>query len=203
MDKEIYFIRHGETEYNRLKIVQGSGVDSDLNDQGRIQAQLFYESYKEIDFNLIITSTLKRTHQTVSPFLKLDIPHLIDDKINEINWGIHEGKKSTDNMILAYKNLIQAWGRDELDHALEQGESARQLLDRVNLFLNELKIRSEKKILICSHGRTLRCLMAAINNEPMSQMEKYSHANTGLFKVLQINQNWRVEALNNTLHLAN
>ncbi len=32
MDKELYIIRHGETELNRLGIVQGRGVNSDLND---------------------------------------------------------------------------------------------------------------------------------------------------------------------------
>ena len=40
--KEIYIIRHGETELNRLGIVQGRGVDSDLNDTGRAQAEAFY-----------------------------------------------------------------------------------------------------------------------------------------------------------------
>ena len=35
MEKWIYIIRHGETDYNKAGMVQGSGIDSDLNDLGR------------------------------------------------------------------------------------------------------------------------------------------------------------------------
>lgn len=44
----VYFIRHGETELNRLHIVQGSGMDSDLNNLGQAQSKAF----------LMLTSTL-------------------------------------------------------------------------------------------------------------------------------------------------
>ncbi|HYG15236.1 MAG TPA: histidine phosphatase family protein, partial [Bacteroidia bacterium] len=40
--KTIYLVRHGETEFNRMGIVQGSGVDSELNETGRKQADLFF-----------------------------------------------------------------------------------------------------------------------------------------------------------------
>ena len=50
MDKTIYFIRHGQTELNRLNIVQGSGVDSELNDFGRHQARAFYDYYQDSEF---------------------------------------------------------------------------------------------------------------------------------------------------------
>ena len=68
--KKIYIIRHGETEYNKLGMVQGSGVDTDLNDTGRYQAKCFYEAHKHIKFDKIYTSALRRTHQTVHLFLK-------------------------------------------------------------------------------------------------------------------------------------
>ena len=50
MPKEIYIIRHGETDYNRQGIVQGQGVDTSLNDLGRRQASAFFEHYRHIDF---------------------------------------------------------------------------------------------------------------------------------------------------------
>jgi probable phosphoglycerate mutase len=40
--KTIYLIRHGETDYNRRGVVQGSGVDSDLNEMGQAQATAFF-----------------------------------------------------------------------------------------------------------------------------------------------------------------
>ena len=46
--KKIYLIRHGQTDFNLQGIVQGSGVDADLNDTGKAQADFFYEKYKTV-----------------------------------------------------------------------------------------------------------------------------------------------------------
>ena len=66
MEKLIYILRHGQTDYNLQGIVQGGGVDTSLNDTGRKQAHAFHEAYKHIPFEAVITSRLKRTHQTGS-----------------------------------------------------------------------------------------------------------------------------------------
>ena len=58
---KIYMIRHGETDFNRTGIVQGSGVDSDLNQLGREQAQAFYEKYKDVRFDALYVSCLLYT----------------------------------------------------------------------------------------------------------------------------------------------
>lgn len=68
--KTIYLIRHGETEYNKRGIIQGSGINSDLNDKGKHQAQLFYMAYKHISFDKIYISELNRTYQSVAPFIE-------------------------------------------------------------------------------------------------------------------------------------
>lgn len=201
MDKTIYFIRHGQTELNRLNIVQGSGVDSDLNEYGKLQAEAFYKYYGNHDFDLIITSALKRTFQTVQPFLGKDIPYESWSEINEINWGIHEGKKSEPWMIEAYKKMIDQWAVGNFDASLKEGESARELANRINLFLENIKRRTEKSILVCTHGRTLRCLMCLVKGQHLREMEAYSHSNTGLFKVHWEAQNFIVESENDTRHL--
>ena len=51
---KLYIIRHAETEYNRKGIIQGSEVDSDINDVGESQANSFYEYYKNINFEIKI-----------------------------------------------------------------------------------------------------------------------------------------------------
>ena len=42
---KLHIIRHAETEYNKLGIIQGSEVDSGLNDLGLRQSELFYDYY--------------------------------------------------------------------------------------------------------------------------------------------------------------
>ena len=72
--KDIYLIRHGETEYNRKGVVQGSGIDADLNDLGQKQAAAFFAHYQDLPIDKIYTSVLRRTHQSVKGFIEKGLP---------------------------------------------------------------------------------------------------------------------------------
>src|SRR5690606_41388740 len=85
-----YIIRHGQTDLNKQGIVQGRGINSPLNAHGIRQAEAFYERYKEVPFDRIITSSLLRTHQTVDKFIASDIPWTQHAGLDEIRWGIYE-----------------------------------------------------------------------------------------------------------------
>ena len=176
----IYLIRHGETDYNVQGIVQGSGVDTDLNDTGRTQAGFFYEKYKTVPFDIALVSKLKRTWQTVQPFTERGLSQSIDARLNEINWGTHEGKKSTPESRIDYRRASTGWTNGNYNERTEQGESAAELAERLTDFLTDLRTRTEKNILLATHGRTLRCLICLLKNEPISRMEQYDHYNTGL-----------------------
>ena len=182
-EKIIFIIRHGETDLNRQKIVQGQGVDASLNKLGIQQGQAFYNYYKDEDFEVVITSALKRTKQTVAPFIQQGVYTQAFEEINEINWGVHEGKSSEPWMIKAYKKLIDQWQNGIFDARLEEGESAAEMAFRLTKFVEHLKDRAEKKILICSHGRAMRCLMCILKDQHLREMENYRHNNTGLYKV--------------------
>lgn len=201
MKKTIYFLRHGETDYNRRKIVQGSGVDSELNDWGHRQAQAFYDYYQNLPFEVVITSFLQRTHQTAHPFIAQGIPWEQNPDINEINWGVHEGRESEPWMIDAYKNLITEWKNENFTAALEGGESALSLARRSQRFIDGLRTRPEELLLVCSHGRALRCLMCCVKGQHLREMESYSHSNTGLFKVHFDGKEYQVELENDLRHL--
>ena len=153
MDKTIYFIRHGETDFNQKGIIQGSGVDSDLNEKGREQAQAFFDYYKNVDFDLLICSALKRSYQTIAPFIELGIPLKRFAEINEMNWGIFEGKPHSPEMKAIYADMISQWGTGNFDARIEAGESARELSDRLIAFLEVLKKMPEKKKLETLHQK--------------------------------------------------
>ena len=66
---EIYILRHAETDYNKKGIIQGSEVDSNINSTGILQSDKFYSKYKDIEFDKVFVSNLKRTYQTVKSFI--------------------------------------------------------------------------------------------------------------------------------------
>jgi broad specificity phosphatase PhoE len=197
----LYIIRHGETEFNRLQIVQGSGVDSELNDTGHEQASAFYESYQDIDFQLVITSKLRRTHQTVRHFLDKNIPWIETPDINEISWGVHEGMPATPERSALFAEMINHWKSGNFDAALEDGETAAQLKERVDRFVAWLKTRPEERILIATHGRTLRCLITTLKGLGPADMEGTLHSNTGLYIVHFQDDQIVFETENDTSHL--
>lgn len=198
----LYILRHGQTELNRLSIVQGSGVDSDLNEMGYAQAKAFYETHQHVDFELIVTSKLRRTHQTVQGFLDKNIPWEQTEDVNEISWGIHEGQPQSPEQNKRYHQMIAAWNAGDLDASIEEGESARQLLERIERFIAWVKKRPEKRILVATHGRAIRCLITCLKGLPPTEMEKMEHSNTGLYVAhLQADGSWLFELENDTSHL--
>ena len=179
--KEIYIVRHAETDFNRQGIVQGSGVNSSLNKNGQLQAMKFYQKYKHFEFDYIYTSTLKRTHETVQHFINQGGTWRIRGEIREIGWGIHEGKSATPESRVQYQDLIENWKKGNLDAKIEGGESAAEVITRLRKFVGELKKTAFNRALICTHGRTFRFLLSLLNNEDFSEMEKYKVLNTSLY----------------------
>lgn len=179
--KHIYIVRHGETDYNRRGLIQGSGVDAPLNETGRLQARAFYERYQEQPFEVVLTSRLQRTHQTMQPFLDTGLPWEQYAEINEMCWGEHEGKASTPEMIAEYQAIKAAWSAGDYDVRIRDGESAREMAQRLRRFVDLLWQRPERYILICSHGRAMCGLITVMKNHPLYTMNDYQHSNTGLW----------------------
>lgn len=198
----LYILRHGETELNRLGIIQGSGVDAELNSTGYAQAAAFFQQYGDIDFQLVVTSRLRRTHQTVRHFIEKGIPWEQTADINEISWGDHEGLPPTPERTALYHAMIARWQQGNLDASLPGGETARQLAERVHRFVHWVKNRPEQRILVATHGRTLRCLVTALKGIGPADMEGTPHANTGLYVVRHHEGQFHFELENDISHLS-
>lgn len=201
MKKHIYVIRHGETEYNRLRIVQGSGVNTSLNETGKVQAQAFYDQYQDYPFEVVLTSKLKRTHETVTPFLEKGLPWEQFTELDEMSWGDHEGKKSTPAMEADYKRINAAWDSGNFDVGINNGETITQLAARCDVFKMELMQREGQHILVCAHGRLIRCLMCVLLDKPLKEMKTFGHSNTGLYQLTYEDGEFELVSSNDTSHL--
>lgn len=182
--KTIYLIRHGETDYNRKGVVQGSGIDAELNEMGQAQADAFYDAYGHVPFDKIYTSGLVRTQQSVAKFIRSGIPYESFSGLNEICWGIYEGTAHISGGNTPYQRILQSWKDGHTHLALEGGESPAQVRDRqLPVIRHILSQTQERNILIATHGRAMRILLATLFNESLSHMDKYAHNNLCLYKL--------------------
>jgi len=184
LEKLLYIIRHGQTDLNREGIVQGRGVDAPLNATGREQANAFYHAYKNEAFDRIYISRLQRTYQTIEPFVQEGVPFERLEGLDEISWGIYEGKQQTPEIVTGFNSLVSQWKNGELHVAVDQGESPMQLIARQKLAMEYiLSKQAERKVLICMHGRAMRILLAWLTGMDPAMMDTFPHTNTSLYKV--------------------
>lgn len=182
--KKIYLIRHGQTDYNLQSIVQGSGVNSDLNAEGQRQAALFFEKYKDVAFDKIYTSTLKRSIQSVQKFIDRGIPHEQHAGLNEINWGTREGTRITPEEDAYYQSILQTWCDGNTGVCIEGGESPDLVYARQKPFIDLMLSRPEEEtILICMHGRAMRVLLCQLLRYPLRCMDEFHHKNLCLYEL--------------------
>lgn len=200
--KEIYIIRHGETELNRLGIVQGRGINSDLNETGEAQAQAFYHHYKDVDFDKVYTSKLKRTHQTVKHFLDSNLPWEQHEGLDELAWGIWEGQPNTEEAREAFKEIVEKWQGGNYEAKFEGGESPNDVAFRLRQALDFILAKEEeKRVLVCMHGRAMRLFLCVLLEKPFAEMSDFPHQNTTLYKMKWDGRHFEVIDFNNTDHL--
>jgi len=149
---------------------------------GQRQAKAFYEAFKDVPFDKVYTSTLLRTKQTVSEFLDLGIPSEELEGLDEISWGIYEGKEQDETIMSGFGEVVSAWRNNELDVRIENGESPNELVARQKQAINHmLKQTDEELVLVCMHGRALRIMLCHLTGVPVNLMDDFPHTNTALY----------------------
>ncbi|HTD41327.1 MAG TPA: histidine phosphatase family protein [Mucilaginibacter sp.] len=200
--KTLYIVRHGQTDLNKQGIVQGRGRNTDLNNEGRHQAQLFYQAYKNVPFDKIYISELKRTQQSIQPFIDDGIPYEKLSGLDELAWGVLEGQPSTPENKAAFMKLMRDWLDGKLDSKFEKGESPNEVKARQLEALQTIMSHPEEKtVLICMHGRALRLFLCILLNMPLTEMESFPHQNLVLYKVTWDGKKYEIIDFNNAKHL--
>lgn len=158
----LYFIRHGETDWNAERRYQGQ-MDIPLNETGRRQAErnglalrAHLPRIAEADY---VSSPLGRALETmeiVRQTLGLDArSYRVDAQLKELSYGSWEGQLQDDLPRLDPEGLIQR-GRDPFRWRPPGGESYADLLARTVAWLSAI----EKDTVIAAHGGISRCVRA-------------------------------------------
>ncbi len=202
--KNILIIRHGQTEFNKKGIVQGSGIDAPLNEKGIAQALAFFDYYNHLKIDKIYTSTLIRTHQSVKCFIEKGIVWEQHQGLNEISWGTREGKLPDIEDNKQFNIITQKWADGHTNLRFAAGESPNEVAQRQQDFWNKmLKQTHEENILIAMHGRALKILLANVLNNNLAKMDKYEHSNLCLYWLAfdYHTESLNVVKFNDTTHL--
>ena len=88
---EIFMVRHGETEWNRQRRLQGR-TDIPLNDAGLAEARRAAKALRDVNFDRIFTSPLQRARKTAEILRgSREIPVTAEPLLIEVSFGVGEG----------------------------------------------------------------------------------------------------------------
>jgi broad specificity phosphatase PhoE len=198
----VYLIRHGETDYNVRNIVQGGGIDSDLNEKGLWQAERLYKAYRNTGFEWVYCSALKRTKQTVSHFIESGIPTCYDARLNEMGWGSLEGAEASATTRHVFESAITAWAQGDLNYRLSDGETPLQVANRCWASLMDImQNHPNSLILVCTHGRVLRILLCLLLGYSIRQMQDFKHSNAAVNIVRRTGLKFTLDKVNDLSHV--
>ena len=161
----IIFVRHGETDWNRQGLIQGS-IDTDLNATGRAQAeavaQALFQLRDELTHYDFIVSPQKRAQETMAAINALQQRPSSEVQtqavVRELSFGIWEGKTWAD------VRTSPTFPADPDQHFYwrpEGGESYEDGVTRIERLLGSIS----RPTLIVAHGGIGRCLMGHLANK--------------------------------------
>lgn len=162
----LYIVRHGETDWNRERRVQGH-TDIPLNDFGRHLAKERAEGMKGLCIDMGYTSPLARARETAQIILgDRGAPLYDDERLRELCFGSYEGLCCSGGNREPGSDEFNRFFTDTKNYIPPEGaETIRQLYDRTGDFLQEMCEREElqdKNILVSTHGVSMAALLNRI-----------------------------------------
>lgn len=157
MERRLYLFRHGETDWNRQRRLQGTN-DIPLNETGQRQAEALRPFFEKHPVQAWFSSPLERARETM---LRACRPpegalRLVPD-LGEVRLGVLEGLLESEMDARFPPDQIARWrGLDDLDFAFEGAESANVSNARVSRALETILAYDFEAAAICSHGFLLK-----------------------------------------------
>jgi len=165
----LYFVRHGETQFNVEKRMQGF-CDSPLTDNGISQAKAVGKGLSGIDFTAAYASESQRVIDTANYAIgHRSIPLTTDARLKEMNFGLLESLLG-DEIQAKYGNILEElFTMKDLHLSAPEGETYVQLFQRTSSAVEEIVKRHQAEggnILVFSHGVTIGNYMMQLTNSP-------------------------------------
>ena len=198
----ICLVRHGETEWNAERRIQGQ-IDIGLNAAGLRQAEAAGRWLKAAGISALYASDLKRawaTGQAIGQAVGMQpvpVPEL-----RERRYGIFEGLTYAEAES-RYPDGYAAFEGRNADYAFEHGESLKVMYERVTGKLKELAQRHlGESIVVVVHGGVLDVINRFVRGNPLEMPRDFLIPNAGINWISAVDGRWTVETWGETAHLA-
>lgn len=216
MGIKLVLVRHGESSFNSMGLIQGRTDDSILTKKGYKQAARAGEALSKIYFDKIYSSPLKRaaeTANTIKKSLRKEQDIIYDNNLLEVDLSSWSGFK-IDQIKNKYPEIFSVWENDPENLKLKRNDDSdyqpiQELFEQAKFFIKHiLKNYLEKNdtnILVIGHNGILVCLILLLIGEPKRGFRKISLENAS-FSILNISKHnnsfkTQIVCLNQTSHL--
>jgi broad specificity phosphatase PhoE len=185
----ICLLRHGETAYNADGNKYCGRTDIELTEKGLAQANRMKELLKDYQFDAIFSSPLYRARLTAEIASGQTDKVQTDERLIEVDFGQWEGKRPEEFQ----REDPQSWDLWLLDpennRAGKTGETATEVVDRLNSFYGDLLEKySGKTVLIVGHNGINRFFMSSKLGIPLKNYRRIVQENSALTLVKLINK---------------
>ncbi|MBM7854487.1 alpha-ribazole phosphatase/probable phosphoglycerate mutase [Desulfohalotomaculum tongense] len=162
MGTRLYFVRHGETQWNAVKKFQGHS-DITLSPVGREQAERLAQYMQKFDINAAYASDLSRAKETAEIIAgKFNIPVICKQQLREINFGNWEGL-TIEEITDRYKETVEQWWKNPSATPIPGGEVLSDLVKRVMAAISDIIAEHPgQNVLVVSHGGVIRSIICHI-----------------------------------------
>jgi broad specificity phosphatase PhoE len=173
-----YLVRHGETDWNKQKILQGH-TDIPLNTTGEQQAKELGQTLKNVSFDLAFSSDLLRTKKTAELIILEKKLHVETTKLlREKTFGHLEAKPL--DVFFAHTEVMRKMKKAErLKHRIAEGiESDEEVTTRLITFLRETAVAYPgKTVLVVTHSGLLRMFLLHAGHFTFEELDTFSMSN--------------------------
>jgi broad specificity phosphatase PhoE len=167
---ELYLIRHGETDWNVERRVQGHSGPG-LNERGRQQARAAAQSLDGTSIAALYTSDLPRAVESARIIgAALGLPARPDPRLRERDQGVWQGML-IDELDDHYPEIHHGVLTDPLNQAPPGGENLAQVGQRMTGVLDEIAAaHSGERVAVVSHGMAIGVVLCLVGSRPMRQV---------------------------------
>ena len=177
--RHLYILRHGQTDYNLNRKIQGRGINAPLNETGRWQASRVADVLREKPLGKLYSSGLDRAIQTADAIADVKgLQNTPYNELDEMDFGQLEGLDYNDEQV-ELQWMLQEWSKGNGDARATGGESAVEVFERANTKFQELLASAapNESLAFVLHGRLIRILMSQWMGLGYEGMSQFAHHN--------------------------